>query len=197
MLTKQLYIGIATLPTTLHPCYGLLQKACHPHSPLSMAAGTLDQRITQLRESYEFVVACNGMPPFRATKVQRQQNGRMMELLSWPSGGPQEDKEGQLQGGSEFVAQPEAAAVLAAAGNLDVGCRLVLGGEGWQGPHLHGQGGIRNAAGGVFGLAASSLLGSVTCGGAHSDGGYGSDGDEVGGAASPSPPAPRQVVKSR
>lgn len=36
---------------------------------LLYCSGTLDQRLAQLREAYLFVSACDGVPPYRATKV--------------------------------------------------------------------------------------------------------------------------------
>jgi hypothetical protein len=163
--------------------------------------GTLSQRLNQLREAYTFVVACSGCPPFRATKVQRQPNGRMMELLSWPSGGPHEDNGGgsDLQAShAELSAQPQAAAVLAAAAIADAGCRMVVGGEAWQGPHLHGQGSI-TLANAAQGVAGSSVLGSVTCGNTPCDNDDTSDGEQGGNAdgGSVSPNATQRIGKSR
>jgi hypothetical protein len=125
----------------------------------------------------------------------------MMELLSWPSGGPHEDNDtgSDLQAShAELLAQPHAAAVLAAAAVADAGCRLVVGGEGWQGPHLHGQGAI-TLANAAHDVAGSSVLGSVTCGNTPSDNDYISDGEEVGkaDAGSVSPNASHRIGKSR
>jgi hypothetical protein len=166
-----------------------------------LLAGTLSQRLNQLREAFTFVVACNGCPPFRATKVQRQPNGRMMELLSWPSGGPHEDNGtgSELQAAyAELPKQPHTAAVLAAAAAADAGCRMVVGGEGWQGPHLHGQG-IITPATVAQQVAGSSILGSVICGDTPSDNDYTSDGEEVGkaDARSVSPLVSHGIATSR
>lgn len=163
--------------------------------------GSLDQRLAQLREAFTFVVACNGCPPFRATKVQRQPNGRMMELFSWPSGGPDEDSSAASQqhaGSAQRATQSNAAAVLAAAATADAGCRMVVGGEGWQGPHLHGQGTIIGSVV-AQGAAASSIKGSATCGTAYSDNDYTSDGEEGerADAGSVSPLASHGICRSR
>jgi hypothetical protein len=153
-------------------------------------AGSLEQRLSQLREAFEFVVACNGCPPFRATKVQRQPNGRLMELLSWPSSGPSEDcPVGGVVAPTELAAHgPQAAVVLAAAAIADTGCRMVVGGEGWQGPHLHGQGPAA-ATTGACGTVSNSGVCSVTCGNVYSDNDCTSDGEEPpkaeGGSVSP------------
>eukprot|EP00882_Tetradesmus_deserticola_P003026 GHRQ01003212.1.p1 GENE.GHRQ01003212.1~~GHRQ01003212.1.p1 ORF type:complete len:550 (+),score=169.10 GHRQ01003212.1:365-2014(+) len=143
--------------------------------------GTLEQRLSQLHEAFTFVVACNGCPPFRATKLQRQPNGRMMELFSWPSGGPQEDNNAanKMQAGrADLAAQSHAAAVLAAAANADAGCRMVVGGEGWQGPHLHGQG--INISCNVAEDAADMVMGSATYENSFSNISYTNDGGEGG-----------------
>lgn len=117
----------------------------------AVSAGTLEQRLVQLREAYEFVTRYNGHAPYRATKVQRQPNGQHLELVSWPSSGPQEDGcddscavetddeaeelqaaatgpqgvlahfEGDLQ-----AVDPGAAAVVAAALNGAAGSRLLV-----------------------------------------------------------------------
>eukprot|EP00879_Flechtneria_rotunda_P013267 GHRR01013854.1.p1 GENE.GHRR01013854.1~~GHRR01013854.1.p1 ORF type:complete len:524 (+),score=184.92 GHRR01013854.1:299-1870(+) len=78
--------------------------------------GSLPQRLAQLQEAYTFVTNWNGMPPYRATKVRRQANGMMMEVLSWPSSGPQEDA-GPQEPDSEAdnILLPEAAEIVAAA----------------------------------------------------------------------------------
>uniref|UniRef100_A0A383VV31 Cystathionine beta-lyase n=1 Tax=Tetradesmus obliquus TaxID=3088 RepID=A0A383VV31_TETOB len=154
--------------------------------------GSLEQRLQQLREAYTFVVACDGRPPFRATKVQRQPNGRMTELLSWPSGGPSEDHVAgsALEAAPAALAAhgPQAAVVLAAAAIADAGSRMVVGGEGWHGPHLHGQGLVAPATV-ALGVTASSAMGSDTCGNTYSDNDCTSDGEEAprveGGSVSP------------
>lgn len=62
------------------------------------AAGTLDQRWEQLRESYEFVnrVAARsptGKAPYRASRVKREADGTLSYLESWASLGPGQDNE--------------------------------------------------------------------------------------------------------
>lgn len=180
--------------TCLCPCDKLwLEHGYHDVLPaLTCLAGSLEQRLQQLREAYTFVVACDGRPPFRATKVQRQPNGRMTELLSWPSGGPSEDHVAgsALEAAPAALAAhgPQAAVVLAAAAIADAGSRMVVGGEGWHGPHLHGQGLVAPATV-ALGVTASSAMGSDTCGNTYSDNDYTSDGEEAprveGGSVSP------------
>jgi len=108
--------------------------------------------MVQLREAYEFVTRYNGHAPFRATKVQRQPNGQHLELVSWPSSGPQEDCDDscavetddeaeELQAAAAGVAgaalahcegsdlqavDPGAAAVVAAALDGAAGSRLLV-----------------------------------------------------------------------
>jgi hypothetical protein len=63
-----------------------------------------------------------------------------------------------------------------------------VGGDGWRGPTLHGQG-LVTSAGNAPGVAMSSAMGSVTCGNTCSDNDYTSDGEEAqraeGGSVSP------------
>eukprot|EP00775_Hariotina_reticulata_P012376 gene12376-12510_t len=144
--------------------------------------GTLEQRLVQLREAFEFVTRYNGHAPYRATKVQRQPNGQHLELVSWPSSGPQEDGcydscavetdeeaeelqaaatgpqgvlahfEGDLQ-----AVDPGAAAVVAAALNGAAGET-----QGQGQPHLARDGGMGSGSGSASPPPAAALASSIS-----------------------------------
>mmetsp|Transcript_38185 Transcript_38185/g.85103 ORF Transcript_38185/g.85103 Transcript_38185/m.85103 type:complete len:603 (+) Transcript_38185:88-1896(+) len=79
--------------------------------------GSLEQRWSQLQESYEFVQRVGGNAPFRAVKGRRGADGQVTPLLSWPSEGslasllPAED----LLPLPEDLLAPEPSAVAATA----------------------------------------------------------------------------------
>lgn len=114
-----------------------------------------------------------------------------MELLSWPSAGPDEDgaeEQGEQGAAAGLLADPGAAALIGAAVRCGAGSRLVVGGPGWRKPH-----GQEEAA---APLPATSLTGSLTAGGGAPSvsGGSSSEDDELGAHARS---ALRALSKSR